>query len=60
MIKNLKKLSKFVNAKTYINREQEFGRNMSLWKEWHKNAENISYRDTLEPIGLQLLLFPWK
>ena len=23
-------------------------------------SENISYRDTLEPIGLQLLLFPRK
>ena len=27
-----------VYAKTYINSEQEFGRNTSLWKEWHGNT----------------------
>ena len=27
-----------VNAKTYINSAQEFGRNTSLWKEWHKKT----------------------
>ena len=31
-------LQSLVNAKTYINSEQEFGRNTSLWKEWHKNT----------------------
>ena len=39
MIKNIYFFCQsLVNAKTYINSAQEFGRNASLWKEWHKKT----------------------
>ena len=49
MILVIKKICQsLVNAKTYINSELEFGRNTSLWKEWHRNTlyQKIFYIET--------------